>query len=59
VDECITCLATDEGIDRVGVSDVWELIALLGEVLNVLLEGLVRPLLAVAEIPGVPRVEQV
>jgi hypothetical protein len=28
--------ATDEGIDHINVSDVWELIALLGEALNLL-----------------------
>jgi hypothetical protein len=59
VDERIACLAADEGIDSVGVGDVWELIVLLGEVLNLLLEGLVGPLLAVAEILGVPQVGQV
>ena len=54
VDKHLTGRATDEGVDHVGVGDVWELIALLGEVLNVLPEGLVGPLLAVVEIPGFP-----
>jgi hypothetical protein len=49
--------ATDEGIDHVSVGDVWELITLLGEALNVLPEGLLGPLLVVAKIPGVPRVD--
>ena len=54
MDECLTGHAIDEGIDHVSVDDVWELIALLGEALNVLLEGLIGPLLAIVEIPGVP-----
>ena len=54
MDERLAGHATDEGIDHVGVGDVWELIALLGEALNVLLEGLVGPLPIVAEIIGVP-----
>jgi hypothetical protein len=36
--------ATDEGIDHVSVGDVGELVALLGEALDVLLEGLIGPL---------------
>jgi hypothetical protein len=56
VDELLTGHATDEGVDHVGVGDVWELISLLGEELNVLPEGLIGPLLVVAEILGVPRV---
>ena len=51
MDECLIGHAIDEGIDHVSVSDVGELIALLGEALNVLPEGLVSPLLAVAEVP--------
>ena len=47
--------ATDEGIDHVSVGDVRELIAFLGEVLNALLEGLISPLLVVAEILGDPQ----
>jgi hypothetical protein len=43
-----------EGIDDISVGDVRKLIALLGEALNVLPKGLIGPLLAVAEIPGVP-----
>ena len=54
MDEDLAGHATDEGIDDIDVGDVGELIALLGEALNVLLEGLVGPLPAVAEILGVP-----
>jgi len=53
VDERLAGRATDEGIDHVGIGDVWELIALLGEALNVLLEGLVDPLPTVTEVLGV------
>jgi hypothetical protein len=56
VDELLASGATDEGIDHVSIDDVGELITLLGEALNVLPKGLVGPLLAVAEVPGVPRV---
>jgi hypothetical protein len=56
VDEFPTGHAIDEGIDHVSVGDVWELIALLGEALNVLLEGIVGLLPIVVEILGVPRV---
>ena len=42
--------AADEDVDHVEVGEVWELIALLGEALNVLLEGLVGALLIVVEI---------
>jgi hypothetical protein len=31
VDEHLVGRATDEGVDHIGVSDVWELIVLLGE----------------------------
>ena len=55
VDKHLVGHATDEGVDHVGIDDVWELIALLREALNVLPEGLVGPLLAVVEIPGVPQ----
>ena len=55
VDERLAGLATVEGIDHIGVGDVWELIALLGEAMNVLSEGLVGSLLAVAKILGVTR----
>ena len=55
-DERLTGHATDERVDHVSIGDVWELITLLGEALNVLPEGLVGLLLAVAEIPRVPRV---
>ena len=55
MDERLAGHAIDEGVDHVSVGDVCELIALLGEALNVLSEGLVGPLFAVAEIPGVTR----
>ena len=54
VDERLAGCATDEGNNRVGIGDVGELVALLGEVLDVLLEGLIGPLPAVVEILGVP-----
>jgi hypothetical protein len=54
VDERLTGHATDEGIDHVSVGDVGELVALLGEALDVLLEGLVGPLPTVAKVPRVP-----
>jgi hypothetical protein len=54
VDECPIGHAVDEGADHVGVGDVWELIVLLGEVLNALPEGLVGLLPIVVEILGVP-----
>ena len=54
VDECLAGHAADEGVDHVGVSDVGELIALLGEALNVLLEVLIGPLPTVTEVQGVP-----
>jgi hypothetical protein len=55
VDELLASGAIDEGIDHVSIDDVGELITLLGEALNVLPKGLVGPLLAVTEVPGVPR----
>jgi len=51
VDKRLVGHAVDEGIDDVGVGDVGELIALLGERLDVLLEGLVGPLSIVVEVP--------
>jgi hypothetical protein len=51
VDERLTCHAADEGVEHIGVDDVGELIVLLGEALNVLLEGLLRPLPAAMEVP--------
>ena len=56
VDERLIGRAIDEGVDHVSVGDVCELIALLGEALNVLLEGLIGPLFVVPEILGVPLV---
>ena len=55
VDKCLAGHAVDEGIDDVGIGDVGELIALLGETLDVLSKGLVGPLPVVAEVPRVPR----
>jgi hypothetical protein len=54
MDEGLAGRAADEGVDHVGVGDVGELIVLLGEVLDVLPEGLIGPLPAVAEVPRVP-----
>ena len=51
MDEHIIGRAADEAIDDVDVGDVGELIALLGEMLDVLLEGLVGPLPVVAVVP--------
>jgi hypothetical protein len=51
VDERLVGHATDEGVDDVGVSDVEELIMLLGKTIDILPKGLIRPLPAVAEIP--------
>jgi hypothetical protein len=51
VDECFIGRAADEGIDDDGVSDAGELVALLGETLDVLSEGLIGPLRIVAKIP--------
>jgi hypothetical protein len=50
VEERFTRHVADEGIDHVGLSDVGELVALLGEALDVLLGGLVGPLPVVVEI---------
>jgi hypothetical protein len=51
VDERLAGRAVDKGVDDVNVDDVRELIMLLGETLDVLLEGLIGPLPVVAEIP--------
>ena len=55
MDERLAGGATGEGIDDGRVRDIGEFVVLLGEALNVLLEGLVGPLPIVAEILGVPR----
>ena len=55
MDERLVGHATDQYIDDVSVGDVGELIVLLGETLDVLLEGLVGPLPVAAEVPQVPR----
>ena len=56
MDEHLASHAIDDGIDHIGVSDVGELIVLLGEVLDLLLEGLIRLLPIVAVVPRVPGV---
>ena len=53
VDERLTDHAIDEGVHYVGVGDVGELIMLLGETLDALPEGLIRPLPIVVEVPRV------
>jgi hypothetical protein len=55
MDECLTGHVADEGVDHIGVGDVRELIALLREALDVLLEGLIGPLLVFVEVPSVPQ----
>jgi hypothetical protein len=55
MDERLIGHATDEGVDDISIDDVGGLIALLGEMLDVLLEGLVRPLPIVAKVPRVLR----
>jgi hypothetical protein len=51
VDEHLIGCAIDEGVDHIGIDDVGKLIVLLGEALDVLLGGLIGPLLTVAEVP--------
>jgi hypothetical protein len=51
MDECLASHAIDEGIDHVDVSDVGELITLLGEALDVHSKGLIGTLPIVAEVP--------
>jgi hypothetical protein len=51
VDERLTGRATNEGVDDVGVGDVGELVALIGETLDVLPKGLIGPLPTVVEVP--------
>jgi hypothetical protein len=53
MDKHLAGCAAGEGIDHVGIDDVWELIVLLGEVLDVLPEGLVSPLHAIMQVPFV------
>jgi hypothetical protein len=50
MDDLLAGHASDEGMDHVDIGDVGELIALPGEALNVLPEGLVGILLVVAEV---------
>ena len=56
MDECLIGHAINEGFDYVGVGDVREPIALLGEALNVLQEGHIGPLPTVAEVLGLSKV---
>ena len=51
VDERLIGHATDEGVDHVGIGDVGELVALLGEALDILLKGLIGHLPTVVEVP--------
>ena len=51
MDEHLAGHAADEGANYVSIGDVWELIALFGEALDVLLEGVFGPLSVVAEVP--------
>jgi hypothetical protein len=44
-----------ERADDVGISDVGQLITLLGETADVVIEGLIRLLPIVLEVPRVPR----
>ena len=53
VDERLVGHATDEGVDHIGIGDVGELVALLGEALDVLSESPIGPLCVVAEVPRV------
>jgi hypothetical protein len=52
-DVCLTSRAAGEGIDDIGVTDIEELVLLLGEVLDVLAEGLIGPLPAIVLVPRV------
>ena len=54
MDERFVGRAVDEGVDHVSISDVGDLIVLLGEALDVLLEGLIGHLPIVAGLPRVP-----
>jgi hypothetical protein len=51
LDEYLAGHAADEGIDHISIGDVGKLIAFLGEVLEVLLEGIISPLPVVADVP--------
>jgi hypothetical protein len=51
VDERLAGRVTNESIDDVSISDVGEFIVLLGEMLDVLLKGLIGPLHVVTEVP--------
>ena len=53
MDESLIGHAADEGVDHVGIGDVGELIALLGEALDVLSKVLVGHLPVVMEVPRV------
>ena len=51
MDERLTGHVVDEGVNDLNIGDVGECIALLGEALDVLLEGFIGPLPIVAEVP--------
>jgi len=51
VDVCLACHTTNKGIDHTGIDDVGELVVLLGEALDILLEGLIIFLHTMVEIP--------
>ena len=51
MDESLAGHVIDEGVDYIGIGDVGELVVLLGEVLDVLPEGLIGPLPIVVEVP--------
>ena len=50
MDERFARHAIDEGADHIGIDDVGELVALLGKMLDVLLEGLVGPLPTIVKV---------
>jgi hypothetical protein len=51
MDEHLIGHAADEGVDHISAGDVWELIALLGEALNVLSSALCLQLWRSQEFP--------
>ena len=55
VDYVLTGGPRQEGSDDVGVSDIRQLVALLGEALDILTESLFELLLTIFQILGVPR----
>jgi hypothetical protein len=53
VENYLTNHTVGEGVDDIRVGDIGELTSLLGEVLNVLSQGLIGPLLVVTLVPRV------